>query len=247
MAAAVTCAALAAGGAYVVFTRQPVEATAPVITASMIPEPIPVAPDSAGGDTASGAAAPPPKRPPKAPPDLPIATVVTTTTAAEENGDVEDKHDEERATEIERLRRRAIDALTVQLDERFRDVREKLDTQRFDEAREELKSMVTLARLYPDDLWQQLQMIEQLQAEEPFVRRLATVERKLREEAWIEADYLAKDLATDGDVPGAVAERAREIRQQLKELRGNGFRETHTGPTTNDIVRKPSSPPRKHL
>jgi serine/threonine protein kinase len=247
-AVVVVCAALAAGGAYVGFgfTRQPVEETTAITTNTSIPDPILVVPHTAGGVTT-----PPPEPPqeeaPKEPPNLPIVTVPTTSAAADEHGDTGDKQDDERAAEIERLRRRAIDALAVQLDERFRVARDQLDTERFDEAREELKNMVTLARLYPDDLGQQLQLIEQLQTEEPFMRRLATVERKLREKAWIEADYLARDLALDRDVPPGIAERAREIRQKVKELRDEGFSGMQTGPTTNDIVRKPSSPPRKHL
>jgi serine/threonine-protein kinase len=258
-AAAIVCAALAAGGAYVGFgfTRQPAEETPAITANTSIQGHIPVEPHPGGG-----AATPPPqppheeppqkespqKEPPKEPPNLPITPVVTTTTAVpDEHADDEDTHDDGRAAEIERLRRRAIDVLALQLDERFRLAREQLDTERFDEAREELKSMVALAGLYPDDLGQQLQLIEQLQTEEPFMRRLATVEKKLREKAWIEADYLARDLALDRDVPPGVAERAREIRQKVKELRDKGFTGMQTGPTTNDIVRKPSSPPRKHL
>jgi hypothetical protein len=72
--------------------------------------------------------------------------------------------------------------------------------------------------------------------------RLAGVEEDLRAEHWPEAERFAKGIANDARAPEDIAARARTLLERAKEGRKNAFKDTTVG-TTNNTIRKPSSPP----
>jgi serine/threonine-protein kinase len=72
--------------------------------------------------------------------------------------------------------------------------------------------------------------------------RLAGVEEDLRAEHWPEAERFAKGIANDTHAPEDIAARARTLLERAKEGRKNAFKDTQVG-TTNNTIRKPSSPP----
>jgi serine/threonine-protein kinase len=228
----------AAGAIIATHSRREVPVPGPIrkpALESMVASPIPPTVTETTATVRVTATAEPPKKPPPLMPPTKAEPVV----------DVEAN----RRHELELLRESIRRDLTM--------AEQELVVLHFDTAIADLDRAAEMAQRDPADFLEERDQIAQLRTRvvekrvaveaakaeaAQWASRLVGVEEDLRAEHWPEAERFAKGIANDTHAPEDIAARARTLLERAKEGRKNAFKDTTVG-TTNNTIRKPSSPP----
>jgi hypothetical protein len=163
----------------------------------------------------------------------------------------------EPVVDLEAKRRRELESLRDSIRHDVTAAEQELVVLHFDTAIADLDRAAEMAQRDPADFLEERDQIAQLRTRvvekrvaveaakaeaAQWVSRLAGVEEDLRAEHWPEAERFAGGIANDARAPEDIAARARTLLERAKAGRKNAFKDTQVG-TTNNTIRKPSSPP----